>query len=826
MNFRFTAFLFVGVVALVVALLVVNLTDPPPRAGAGLLEPLAVAGVKPADVDTVEIVRTEPVAETLVFAKVGEGRWEMRQPHPAKVEGGTLDGLVRGLFQAKPTLYDGLTGNLTLHGLDKPVKVTLKAGDQSATVAVGSTTLSGVNSSVTFVLAADRPTVPVAVPTEDLRPLFRDGMADKVGTAANLTKRANDFRQLRLLSFNAAAQGSDLSAVKLTQGAATVALARQPDGSWVFTTPANFGDADTLGDTTANADLLTGVQPLLTALESFRPAAREDYIEQVPPAEWTQYGVAPTDPGVLRVEVTPKDGPPEVLFIGKPVPPAGPGPAKVYCRLEGDPAVVPVPTDRAKILAATVTDPSLMRNRDLIPAARKPRIDALDVTVGATAFRLRKVGVSPDQKWAVYGGPSDPTEAATAAVTDLIAAACAPRAAADVLVAPNDQAFDPKEVKSQITFRFDALDTPAPLKDGGPPPEPQLAAKESAPPVTLTFGQLTPDAILVRRVIGGGPPTDFKLPLTPREGEKTTLSLLAGRPRLAYLNPRVGSFSLTNVAKVTVTRGATPVYDLAFTEADKLTGPEKGWFPTGKWTNNGKPVPAPAANQVLMALAGLDQAKPVAEAPPDAELAAWGLKPARLTATVVLKSDPTKPRVYEFGNEIPNAGKYYFRADGRLMVLAAEKFAVDTVETADLRDPVVHRVERARISRVDLSWRADTGQIDTLLLTPDPKTKWVATEPQGFNLDADKAEALVKLLDVPPPATFVPGPEKPEYKLNGDVLRVLIHRGQPGPVVFTLGAEDESKQFVYATSSDTPGVVKLPAAPFRPYLVGRKALVK
>ena len=48
MNFRFTAFLFVGVVALVVALLIVNLTDAPPRAGAGLLEPLALAGVKPA----------------------------------------------------------------------------------------------------------------------------------------------------------------------------------------------------------------------------------------------------------------------------------------------------------------------------------------------------------------------------------------------------------------------------------------------------------------------------------------------------------------------------------------------------------------------------------------------------------------------------------------------------------------------------------------------------------------------------------------------------------------------------------------------------------
>ncbi len=837
MNFRFTAFLFVGVVALVVALLIVNLTDPPPRAGAGLLEPLALAGVKPADVDTVEITRTEPVAETLVFAKVGEGRWELREPHRAKAEGAALDGLVRGLFQAKPTLYDGLTENLISHGLDKPVKVTLKAGGNAATVAVGKTTQSGVNAKVTFVLAAGRPTVPVAVPSQDLRPLFREATADTVGSAADLTKRANDFRQLRLLSLNAASQGADVATLKLSRGEKTLELARQADGEWTFTTPAGYGLADNLGDTKANAELLTGVQPLLTALDAFRPAAREDYIEPASataPPDFAKYGLAADDPTVLRIEVTPKGGPPEVLFVGKAVETNGvPAvPAKVYCRLDGDPAVVPVQTDRARILANTVANSTLMRNRDLIPDARKPRIDALDVTVGATAFKLRKVGVAPDQKWAVYGGPSDPSEGAILAVDDLIRAACAPRAATDVLLVPSPTAFVLAEVKGTVKVYFDGIAAPTALVGGKLPPTTEVVEKASAPPVTLTFGQVTPTAIHVRRVIGTGPPTDFLLPLTPKEGEKTTLAALAARPRLEYLKPDVGSFSPAAVARVTATRGAEPVYDLTFTEFDNLSVIEKGWFPKltfplGKCLNAGKPASHAAADQLLNFLGGLDRSQPVAEAPPDPELTAWGLKPARLTVTVVLKSDPTKPRVYEFGNEIlPAAGKYYFRVAGKLMVLAADKFAVDSVEKADLRDPVIHRVDRAALGRVDLSWRADTGQVDTLFVVPDPKAKWAATEPAGFNLNADKADELVRLLELPTGGAFVPGPEKPEYRLNGDVLRAVLHRHPLAAVEFIFGAEDETKAFVYAKSNETPGVVKLPAAPFRPFLAGRKALGK
>ena len=197
--------------------------------------------------------------------------------------------------------------------------------------------------------------------------------------------------------------------------------------------------------------------------------------------------------------------------------------------------------------------------------------------------------------------------------------------------------------------------------------------------------------------------------------------------------------------------------------------------------------------------------------------------------TVVLKSDPTQPRVYEFGNEIlPAGGKYYFRVAGKLMVLAADKFAVDSVEKADLRDPVIQRVNRAKHSRFDFYWKADTGETNELYAVPDAKDKWAVAQPAGFKADADKIEALVRLLELPPAGTFVPGPVKPEYKLNEiDVFVAVFNRAGGGqPVKIHLGAEDETKQFVYAKSSETPGVVKLPAAPFRPFLAGRKALGK
>src|SRR3954468_9276286 len=171
MNFRSTAILFGLVLVLVTVLLVALLIDDDKSAAAayaGLMEPLARAGVKEKDVDTVELVRTEPAEEKLKFVKVADGKWELAEPFAGKADAFAVQGLVGDLFRAKPVKYAELTDNLTLHGLDKPtVRITLKSEGKSETVNLGLTTIGG-DTAVTFVTTSSNPKRPVAVRRSDL----------------------------------------------------------------------------------------------------------------------------------------------------------------------------------------------------------------------------------------------------------------------------------------------------------------------------------------------------------------------------------------------------------------------------------------------------------------------------------------------------------------------------------------------------------------------------------------------------------------------------------------------------------------------------------
>src|SRR5436305_1112567 len=142
MNFRLTGIVFGLVLLLVGGLLVALLVDSGDTAAApdGIVDALTRAGVKAADVDSVEITRTQPTEEKLTFTKAGD-RWVQQGAVAAKLDSFAVDNLVRGLFQAAPVRHPELTAGLGVHGLDKPtVKVTLGKGDTFATVNVGLTT--------------------------------------------------------------------------------------------------------------------------------------------------------------------------------------------------------------------------------------------------------------------------------------------------------------------------------------------------------------------------------------------------------------------------------------------------------------------------------------------------------------------------------------------------------------------------------------------------------------------------------------------------------------------------------------------------------------
>src|SRR5437660_1614817 len=82
--------------------------------------------VGPDDVDRVVLERREPVEETLVFERVGEGKerqWRMKQPVDAAVDRFAVDTLARQVLEARKDETADLTKDLKQWGLDKPEAV-------------------------------------------------------------------------------------------------------------------------------------------------------------------------------------------------------------------------------------------------------------------------------------------------------------------------------------------------------------------------------------------------------------------------------------------------------------------------------------------------------------------------------------------------------------------------------------------------------------------------------------------------------------------------------------------------------------------------------
>ena len=304
MNFRLTAIFFALVLALVVGLLVLVLTDPG-KGGLGddtMLPELRA--FKDKDIDAVELTRATAAGNTeekLAFARAADGKWELKEPFAAKVDSAVVEALVRDLFRLKPTAYGDLTDNLTLHGLDRPTySVTLRKGDKASGLNVGLSTLGA--RPVTFVSTSGKPSRPLAVLRSELASLWRESVAKQDGEATKLGKWLPDFRLRKPLGSDLRDAALEATALRLVNGPQEVALSRPVGGVWGFTSPANFGEAEEVGDSAAQPPnaAFTGVRPLLSALTAVQVASVEDYLET--PGDLGQYGLKPGDPNAVRVE--------------------------------------------------------------------------------------------------------------------------------------------------------------------------------------------------------------------------------------------------------------------------------------------------------------------------------------------------------------------------------------------------------------------------------------------------------------------------------------------------------------------------------------------
>lgn len=818
MNFRLTAILLGIVIVLVAGMLIAVSLDDTPAGDAPLLTSLGKVAAD--DVDTVELVRTEPTEQKLVFVRVDKDKWEAREPAGPKVEGFQVSNLVRELVSLKPTPFPELPGSPTDAGLNPAtLKITLKSGaDKAATLLVGDTT-TGKDKAVTFVATDNRPGVPVAVRRSDLDAVFKSGTGS--GKAWQLAKWLSDYRQRRPFG-DLRDPVADLKTVTVTQGKKQLGLSRTDAGDWTFTAPVNYGLADVAGAPDAKPDEFTGVRPLLTFLTGLSATGPEDFIESPGPLD--TYGLKADDPNLIRVELTPKTGSPDVLLIGKKVDDKA-APGKVYAKAPNDPAVMKLPADRLDALVKTVADPNDMRDRTLVPETKKEQIDAVDVDAGGSAVKLRRVAVGAAREWVLYGGPTDPQIAAPAA-GDLITALTQPRAAKEVLTAPNDVAFAPPEVKATVKLWYDGTepakeekkDDKKDEKKDKPalPPEPKL--KTGDPAVTLIFGKTEGDIVYVRRRTAAGQ-TDMKLPAS-------VLGTVA-RGRLAYLNPAPKGFATNTATRVAFNRGAEQ-FELV---KDEKPDPQ---YPTGKWTF-AKPdrLKGQAAdsikvlNDILTPLATQTASQAAAEAPTPEQLKSFGLDPAApvVRATVTLNTPDDKERVYLFGNETPDKQAVYAYQPGRKpIVFTVPKFVTDRLATADLRDLTLYRIDPAKVTAVRFyGWKQAAGKPVEYAFERKGKGWETKKSPAPFDADPAKLDALLAALAAPKPVRSTGMGQAPEhgFDLAGakNALEIdLTVEGRPRPIVLNIGNETDDGQNYFVACSEKPDeIMVLPGFQFRPY---------
>ena len=798
MNFRLTAALFGTVFVVGLALLGLALwgDDDAPPTGLVLAD---LAGAKADDIAAVEMTRG---GSRLVLKRVGPDKWAIAEPITARADPFAVEAAVNALLAARATRHGELSSNPAVHGLADPgLTVTLTdATGKTGTVHIGDVTTGG-DKAVAFVNTPGRAR-PVAVPRSAVEPLLRT--ADrKSGPAGDLAKWTADYRARQVFAVDPRAGTDDIAAVKLTlpnQGK-ELALAKSA-GGWAFTSPAGWGDADPVGDPAAPG-AITGATQLLTLVAGLKALAPDDFIET--PGDLKEYGLNPDDPDLLRVEITPTDGPPGVAFLGnsvdpnadKPkVPGTPPAPGKVYVRVEGTPGVIraTLGTSKADLVKITA-DPDPLRDRDLVKDAARARIDAIDVTTGGQTIKLRKLPGAPG--WKLYGGPAGPQDANPAAVQDLLDL-LTKRDIVKEFPAPADANFAEKQ--AEVKLWADAVEPPA-----DPKVEPTL--RPAVSPTALAFGKQDATGVFVRRTLPNGTAADFVLPPMVQVGAATVgVGPVVTRTRLDYLDPTLDGFATTRADRLRID------HDGKTTEVTLEKDSASASFPGGKWVFTQPDAMAGVIadagfvrGDLLNFLASQPAVRYVAENATDDQLKAWQLDAgsSRMTVAVGLGAappgtpPPDKPgeRVYRFGTDTADGQHVHARIDDGRLVFTVPKSLFDKFATADLRDKTLVRFDPAAVKVVKLrGWTEVIGQMQVRQFERTAGG-WKAVDPAGYNVDPAKVEQFLKDLLALRVKEFRSGPETPDYRFAPEQSGFEVTLDQDGAddLVLIVGAEVDNK---------------------------------
>jgi hypothetical protein len=830
MNFRLTATLGIVGLVLVVTLLILTFFSPEDSPSSeGSLFP-QLAGMKPEDIDTVEIEREN--LGTLVFRRVGSQRWTMeweakdasgqKVPLKAPADTLTINDIVRELLRAKPIHHPELTSNPALHGLQPAgLTVTLRSGDISASLGIGDVTSGG--RAVAFVMIPNR-NRPLAVNRSVVDPLLAD--TSKSGRAVDLAKSEGDFRNKNIFPvepFRAEEESTQLKLSLVNQQKSVVL--EKSTGGWQFQVPQGWGFADVHGDLQAASGTFTGVRPLLNALTALRASSKSDFMDLPTADQLKQYGLQSDAPDLIQVQLTTKDKETITVYIGKedtpekktdkkdtPLPS---GDVKRWVRVEGQPGIIRVGGANLSGLVSLIQNPDPLRDRNLLTVDRV-RIDGLDLSTGVI---LRKVGTPPE--WKLFGPPTpmEPQAVNTTAVQRMLDLLCERRIIRSFPPA-NDANFSGPALQLEIKVWADAFTSTSDAKT-----EPKL--KDNAKPIILKIGKKEGDAVYVRRILPDGSSSDYLLPekvkLATAGDTLVDLVSTLQKSRLDLLDPSLKTFGSDAVVKLSVSGSIQ--YELTRSEKPDTGTNKYRWTFAAPDNRKGQSADTETVEELLRLL-GTTQSvsRYINETPTEDQLKEYGLAPSpQLKVVVHLQSGDDKERTYEFGKATADPGYVFARQGGKAIVFTVPKLLMDRFLTSDLRDKSLLQFDATQVVSVQLKGWGKAGFLTELHFTKSKEGSWAIQSPPtpaGYMLDPAKLQAFLDLLSKTKVKAFLNGMSKPEYGLENDkeYLIITLKFTDGSERVLKLGATTDGGATLYAWSSlDGGQFLTLDASPFKPY---------
>ena len=701
------------------------------------------------DIDSVEIVRRGPKAETLVFVK-NDGTWQMVKPHKLRVDSFLIERVVDQATGAQREKTD-LSTNLSDYGLEEPgAVVTLKQGVEREWKLNLGTGTGGAATQVVYVTSSGR----------------KEPMAVKRSTLDALFKGVNDFRSKTLLA--SSALNTESVTVKVGEGD-PLSLAKNKEGKWQFQQPA-YGEADFEGDPappTGEEKKITGVRDLLEAIGQIRVETDADFVEAAASQSdlATKYGLEADKPTRLRVEVKYNPGSllgkdekkpavTETLLIGKRVEDKDTKGDYHYARLGSETAVVRVSAKSVAPLVSAAGSPEVLRNRDLVQIEQN-KTDAIDIKNASGLAKLRKGALD---SWKLHAG-SAARDADRMAVQSLLADLTKRRIVKNFPSEKREAEFGFDRPLAEVSLWVEGIKAEEKKEEGKEDKKKESsepALKSDKPTVKLTFGKKEDGLLYVKRQVGDEKPTLLAIdagPLADRLADNS----------LAYLDRKLPAMPAEDtITRITVLRDGE-TYEL------ERAGKKDDSPGTSTWN-----VQAPAAfkgrtadpGRIANLLNGfrlLNADKYVAEKPSEAELdGKFGLKsPAYRVAFTTQQGDKTDEHAILFGKETPDKAARYAKLANSDLVFQVRPHTVESLK-GQLLDTTVFRFDPAKVRTLKLTgWHLVDPSIQPLEMEKKDG-QWKAR----FEVDSGKIDSFLAGLANLRAQNFLPGAPKPDHKLT------------------------------------------------------------